>query len=461
MVPRMTVIVGLVVATLRAEPSVVVAPVSGVSQIEPVAAIRAGRRQGIAMGDRAAIVDGTRIIATGEVFLLDDTGCAVRLSTPLPADTTDTTPATRPFSTATRPYNAALRAVLVPASFVARAKAAMPAGTTIVAATVGTGPGRRQLWIDVGGLGGLAENDSVWIRRDDFPIARGRVVLVMPRTALVQPRPLVTNAVPDIGDLVDLWPSPAMRRTNRPETIVMEVTPTGEGASLKLAGARRDGLRPGRQLELYDGEAYVGLAGVVTSSDRLCIARSMRAFCTTQPTVGLRAIARAADPDGAAPLAARVFDVRSGYVLIAAGGADGVQPGQTFAVIREGNTVARLEAKTVEVDFTSAVVLPAEDGEPPQSIEKWDVAVREPIPRSPIIRIGTVTGVWRGGDWIIGAMTTADNRVRPGDVLRIAAETPVAAIVAVHEAGKAVLYVPPGWGRATITPDLPIERSDP
>ena len=436
----------------RADGGILTASVTGVAKIEPVASIDVGRREGVAMGDRVVVLDAgddLRIIATGEVFILDGTSAAVRTDERLDTEAAATQPAPRTEKRWT--------AVVVPASFVARAKRAMPAETTISGRAAAVGPGGRQVWVDLGRQSGLTEGDAVWIRREDFPIARGRVESVLAQTALVRPRPLVTNAVPDVDDAVDLWPSPAAARTGRPESVVMEVTPDKDGAILKLAGARRDGFTPERQLELFDGDNYVGLAGVVTSSDRLCLAKALRAFCTTQPSVGLRAVARPATSRPAGRLSARIFDVREGFVLISAGGADGVQAGQTFAVVRDGKVVARLEVQTVEVDFAGAEPIPGAPGEAPGELKKWDLVVREPMEPAPVQTVGAVRAVWRSGDWVIGA-SSADIEPKAGDVLRIAADSPVAAIVAQAAGTQMLLYVPPGWGRATIMAGQRIER---
>lgn len=436
-----------------AEPSVITAGVTGMSSLEPVVAIGAGRAQGLALGDRVAIVEAanpTKIVGTGEAYILDTAKAVVRLAE-RPASGR---PQTRPSAGAV----AGWRAIVVPASFIARAKEAMPPETTISAVAAGVGPGRRQVWIDAGRLSGLVEDDTVWIRREDFPIARGRVVLVLERTALVQPRPLVTNAVPDVDDAVELWPSPAARRLGRPESVVMEVTPDADGWMLKLAGARRDGFVAERQMELLNGNEYVGLAGVVTSSDRLCLAKSLRAFCATQPSVGLRAVGRPVASRPSVRLSARIFDVREGFVLISAGGADGVQLGQHFVVIRDGMVVARLEVQTVEVDFAGAEPRPAAPGEAVPELKKWDVVVREPVPPDPVQRAGTVGAVRRTGEWLTGTVTGAETGIEPGAVVRIAAESPVAAIVAGIAGPQVLLYIPPGWGRATILPGQAIER---
>ncbi len=436
-------------APVRAGGGILTASVTGVAKIEPVASIDVGRRQGIAMGDRVVVLsagDDLRIIATGEVFILDETSAAVRTAERLEAD-----------ATGSRPAAGRDRAVVVPASFVARAKKAMPADTTVSGRAAAVGPGGRQVWVDLGRQSGLTEGDAVWIRREDFPIARGRVESVLAHTALVRPRPLVPNAVPDVDDAVDLGPAPAAVRTGRAERVVREVPPDKDGAILKLAGARRDGFTPERQLELFDGDNYVGLAGVLTSSDRLCLAKALRAFCTTQPSVGLRALARPATSQPAGRRAARIFDVREGFVLISAGGADGVQAGQTFAVVRDGTVVARLEVQTVEVDFAGAEPIPGAPGEAPGELKKWDLVVREPMEPAPVQTVGAVRAVWRSGDWVIGA-SSADTEPKAGEVLRIAADPPVAAIVAHAAATQMLLYVPPGWGRATIMAGQRIER---
>ena len=419
------------------------ASVTGTSELEPVVAIDRGRRHGIAMGDAAAVVrpEGpARVVATGEVFLLQEDKAALRLTA-------------RPESSLT-----GLRAIVIPSGLVAAARTRMPEPTTVAGTIQAVGPGRRQAWIDRGGHSGLAPGDRMLVTRDDFPIAVGRLALVTENTALLQCRSLVSNALPQEGDEAELWPSPAMRRTGRLETMVMEVRPDPDGSILRVAGGRSDGLAPERILDLFAGSEYVGMAGITAADDRLATAKAMRAFCTTRPTVGLRAVAR--PPAGAsnARLEARVFDVRENYALISAGRSDGVLPGQTFAVIRNGQVVARLEVKVVEVDFAGAQPLPRADGATPAPLNRWDVAVREPVPESQVETLGTVAEVARAGDWV-RAVGQSSRLIRRGDVLRVATEPPSAAIVADVAGFDVLVYIPPGWGRGTIRSGQTLERT--
>ncbi len=454
---------GLAVLTANAHAAIVSAPLIGASRTEPVVVLEAGRQAGLAPGDRVAVVDGediTSVITAGEIVSIEDAKATARLADRLPVTIEAEGATTRSASTRTAAVpDPHFHAFVVPAQAVIRGKHAMPTETTITATAASVGPGHRQVWLDAGRAAGFEEGDTVWIRRDGFPIACGRIVEVLDRTALVQPRPLVTNAIPDIGDQVELWPSAAMKRTGRPETVVMDVAPNEEGATLTLAGARRDGLKPERPMELFDGDRYVGLAGITTSSDRLCLARSLRAFCATQPTVGLRAVGRPTATRPSAPLAARLFDVRQNYVLISAGNSDGVAIGQTFAVVQGGKTVARLEVRVVEMDFAGADVLPSEDGQPPAELKKWDLAVREPRPPEPAAPIGSTTAVWRSGEWAAAVVRDSPGPIEPETVLRIATSPPTAAIV-VHAAGsRLLLYIPPGWGRGPLAPGQRIERT--
>lgn len=461
-------VLGAWAAAARADAfGVVIAPVTDTSQLEPLATFDAGRRQGVAPGDPVAIVeqdDPTTVVTTGEVCRVEEHHATARLPKRLPAISTATRPvathaASGPAMSAdAAPAVPAFQAVVVPAAFVTAAKAAMPAGTTVAATVAGVGPGHRQVWIALGRTSGLAEDDAVWIRRAGLPIARGRVIAVLDGVSMVQPRPLVADAVPEAGDLVELWPTPAMKRSGRPETVVVEATPDADGTTLTLAGARRDGLRPGRQLELFDGDAYVGVTGVVTSSDRLCLAKSLRAMCATQPAAGIRAVARPAASQRSDRLAARVFDVRPDYILISAGQADGVAAGQTFVVLRDGARVAHIEVRTVEVDFSGAQVVPDEDGRPAGEIRKWDLAVREPVPPDPSELVGAISRLSDGGAWVTGVVRAGASAPRLAEVLRVVGEPGAAAMTAGVSGTRVLLYVPPGWGRVSAV-GQPLERT--
>jgi hypothetical protein len=421
-------------------PQVCRAAVLAVSRIEPVVSVGAGRQQGVAIGDAAAIVDGATVLATGRVIVLDDTRAALQLEE----------------ETAGRASLTGKRAVMVSASWLAAVRGQMPPGTTVRAQVSGVGPASRQFWIDAGSASGFAAEDTVWVLRDDFPVARGRVASVLGHAALVQSLPLVANALPDEGDAVELWPSPAMRRGSRPESVVMAVTPNADGAELTLAGSTREGFVAERQAELYDGGEYVGLAGITTASDRLCLAQSLRAFCTKLPVRGLRAVVRPAG-DHRRRLDARIFDVRPGYALVSAGDRDGVRIDDVFAVLRNGQIVGRLAVKAVKDDFAGTEPIPGADGTMPE-LQKWDRVVREPLPPEPVQRVGAVESVARSSRWLAASLVPDVGRVDVGEVVRIAADPPAAAIVTAVADSAALLYVPSGWGPASLTSGQAIER---
>lgn len=435
-------VLGASAESAPAPPSIVRASVTGVSRIEGVVSLDAGSRHGLALGDAMAILDGGRVLSFGHIFVIDEDQSAARLATDTPPNE----------SWVSR------RAVVVPASSLSAAKGRLPARTTVRARVADLGPGGRQLWIDAGKASGLSPDDALWILRDDFPLARGRVVLALERAALAQIRPLVANALPDSGDEVELWPSPAMIRSDRAESVVMAVTPNADGAQLTLAGSLREGFKPERQVEVFDGEAYVGLAAVTAASDRLCVAQALQAFCTTQPARGQRAVLRPEPGSADRRLEARVFDVRPGYALLSAGDRDGVRIDQIFAVVRDGQIVARLAVKAVKDDFAGAEPVLEADGSAPD-VRKWDRAVREPVPAAAVQRLGVVETVARGSQWMTARLDAPAARPDVGEVLRIAVEPPAAAVVVAVFDPRMILYVPPGWGAATIPPDVPVERT--
>jgi len=421
-------------------PAVYVSTVVDMLPAESLVSIRGGSRQGLAVNDPVSVVDGARVVDTGQVMRVDAEQAMVRLGS----------------SSVANQALAGKRAIVIPGSRLSEAKRRMPADTTPRGRVVVVGPASRQMWIDLGQASGLTADDNVWLLRDDYPIAQGRVARVLERSSLVLVRPLVSNTMSDIDDIVELWPSPAMRRTGRSESIIMAAKPNPDGAELTMAGSAREGFEPERQVELLNGAEYVGLAGITTASDRLCVAQSLRAFCTTQPTAGLHAKVRPPRKASDGRLEARLFDVRPGYVLISAGERDGVEIGQIFLVMREGKPVIRLLVKAVKEDFAGAEPMKETDEETSIEPIQWDRVVRDPVPADPVRVIGEVEAVARGGQWVTLSLAEA-GRPSVGDVVRIRTQPPTAALITVIGVEQGVLYVPPGWGIATITAGTAVE----
>jgi hypothetical protein len=399
---------------------------------------------GVAVGDAAAIVDGATPVASGYVAGVSGSHADVRL---------------------TQRYaevEADAACVVATASAVANGKTGMPTGTTVRGHVVRVGPGRRQAWINVGRASGLERGDTLWVRRGGFPIARAEVLTTEGNGSLVQCWHLVTNTLPTIGDAVALWPSPAARRNARPETIVMDVTPSSDGVTLTLAGSARDGFSVEQQIDLFDGSRYAGQAGVTATSDRLVLAESLPAFATTQPAVGMRAVARPPAERRAARLEARIFEIRGSYVLISAGQADGVRVGQRFAVIRDGKRLATLEVRAVKVDFAGAEIVAGAKGDAKgAALRKWDRVARLPLPPPTVIEVGTTATEVGPEGWLLATLTT-DEPIRIGAVVRVGDERATAALV-VRAAGPTVLlYVPPGWagGPVPVGADVSLVRDE-
>ena len=444
---RLAIVVGVTSAVATAAlaqtppttmPSAVVeTSVIDASEERGIISIRAGHGEGVAIGDPCWFFSNDRMIGHGEVFLVSDVGSAVRLNTHTGWPTADD-PAVA--------VTATQRRVL---------RNRMPPGTTIRARLVRLPPGRRTGWIDIGQAAGLRLDDSllVWRATKDkrIPIARGRVALLEPQTALLAFQPLVANAQPDLRDDVELWPAPAEGVGQSLTSTVIAVGQEGDAPIVRLVGTARDGLAPGRLLDLYRDGGFVGVATMTTVADPLSVAEMIVSASIDEPAVGDRAVIRS--PSGLLPhpIRAVVFNIQGEVCLLATGEADGVQVGEKFVVRRaiEGQSVeiAELTIYTVKVDYAGARIrLITPENHP---IQKWDFAERRTSHPPAWRTVGKIQRVAAEARTAFVAMATPTTIV-PGKVVRLTAiaegSGSTGAGIVLHTTDTAAdLYVPTGW----------------
>lgn len=446
---------------LRAEdggaPALLGTTVVGRAPDSATIAFAAGRDAGVTPGDRFWIWDDTSPTGMGEIYFVTDEQCVGRRVGPDSGITVGQA------------------TVVLRQSAASELRGRLPPGVTVRGKISRAAPERRTAYLDIGRLAGLRWQDDVLVRRNDIPIARGRVELLEDDVALVSLQLLVDNAWPGPGDAVELWPEPAARRETRLNSAVLDVRPGDYGPLVIIVGTAADGLSEGRLLDLYHDGKYVGAASIVETSDPLSAASLIESASPARPQAGDLAMLRARPGEPLPALSAAVFrvDLGEGYCLIAAGESDGVRVGEKFVVRRPDpahpggrREIAELTVTTVKVDFAGANFRPVvADG---TRVKQWDMAQRRVAVQSQWSRIGTIEAVDKTSRLLV-ARITQQTIIRPGRLIRWSSKgggRPGAAIVLRRLPNRLVLHVPRGWGNidrasaATIeAPSLPPVRS--
>ncbi|GMV96138.1 MAG: hypothetical protein AMXMBFR83_05060 [Phycisphaerae bacterium] len=412
-------------------------------------ACSAGRGAGVAVGDRFWVFRTRVPPAGGRILTVADNG-----STGV-VDAADG-------------LAGGLPAAILRSAALAACRETLPPETTIRGRLARTAPGRRSAWLDVGAASGLKVGDTLLIRRPvragfDLPLARGRVEIVREETALAGLEPVVGNALPEPGDLAELWPSPSDRASGRVESTVLSVRPADhEELILTLVGTESDGLAVGRLVDLFRGREYVGHAAIEQVGNPNSTARTIRAGQRLMPQAGDRAWVRPPPGPPARPIAAAIFQVAASpegdLAQLAAGDTDGIKVPEKFVVRHQDPSdasvrrdIAELTINKVNDDFSIALIRPlTADGE---KVRQWDFAERR-RPGAPDWRaVGIVQRVSAGSR---SAEVTLEPRstLAAGRIVRWVPESPPdqparpagAAIVIHRSADEALIYVPPGWG---------------
>jgi hypothetical protein len=330
----------------------------------------------------------------------------------------------------------------------------LPERTRITGSVVRVAPGRETAWINSGTHSGLTIGDTLLIRRQQIPLARGRVRLIQDETAQVTVLPLVGNATVEPGDEFILWPDSDIKVRARFNSTIMSIRPGSVGRVLTIVGGKQDGLVEGRLVDIYRDGEYVGVASIRDVGLVLSEAWMIEPATKLDPRIGDEALVRHQPSYPPPPLTAVVFRISQDVCLIAAGETDGVQVNEQFIVyhpvpMQKGleRAVAELTVKTVKVDYSGARIRPLISEENP--VNRWDMAHRRsklPMVWQPV---GQVTHIDAQGRTLVCHQIGPD-LIQPDQVVRFQrtdADTQPGAAVTVSVSGdQAVLYVPPGWG---------------
>lgn len=458
-------------AVAQMPPAVLETTVTGFSPERAVVAVPVGSKAGVEIGDRFWVFRGGGIDAAGEIQVVTAEGSAGAA-----AGAADITPG--------RPVTILRSAAL------AACRDNLPPEVTIRGRIARVPPGRRNAWLDLGAHSGINVGDTLLVRRltqnqVELPLARGRVEIVRDQTALVVLAPLVGNALPQPGDIAELWPSPADRRLGRLESMVLKTRPAAEPEGdllITLVGTAEDGLERGRLVDLFRGREYIGHAAIADVGDRNCSALVFAAGRRPQAEIkeGDRACVRSPAGSPAMPLSAAIFEILSTpdgqFARIAAGETDGVQTGEKFIVRRRDDAdatlrkdIAELTVQSVHVDHCTAGIHPLDPQAPP--VRVWDFAER----REPLLPDWRAIGIVQ--ERVVPASHAVTATLEPlstavvGRIVRCVPEEPAdphapapraAAAIVIHRSGdEAVLFVPPGWGQVEDLANARVELFDP
>ena len=417
-------------------------------------ALAAGRHAGVVVGDRFFLAGDAVLPAGGRVFLVTDKACTGRLA--------GSQHTVRPGQLAAVLREAALSSL----------RDRLPPGTTIAGSIARLPPGRRTAWIDLGSSSGLKLGDEllVWRRAIptprgpiDIPIARASVAQLEAHVALVALQPLVSNALPEPGDAVELWPAPADRRWGQATSAVLQVQPGKEGAEITMVGALVGGTVEGWLADVFRDGKYVGVAEITEATGPLTRARMIASMSAQAPEEGDRVVERPRAASRPYPLAAAIFRIEGEHCLLAAGETDGIEPDETFVVHRPdpGETtrriaVAELRVEKAQVTYADARIRPLIRDAP--AVQLWELAERQ-VPDAEVWQpIGIVEQAEPALCSAAGSVEPA-SRIAPGALVRLVPEnrTPAAAIVIGQVGDRVVTYIPPGWGDLSHLPRARIE----
>ncbi|GMU20552.1 MAG: hypothetical protein AMXMBFR13_06490 [Phycisphaerae bacterium] len=435
--------------------ALVQAQVIGTSNERGIVALSAGARQGVSLEDPFWVFSDTGVVAGGRIHLVMPDRAAGIMSG------TGAVPARD------RPASILVRARLM------NLREAMAPGVTIRGPLARVPPGRRTAWLSFGASSGLKTGDLLLVSRQadqklEIPVARARVEQLRADTALVALEPIVSNTLPQPGDVVELWPAPGDRALGWVESTVLQVV----GPMITLVGTAEEGLAPGRLVDLFRGDEYVGHASIVAVGESLSQAQMVNGGTHLPPQEGDRARVRPAVGASPQPVRAAIMKIlaEGEYAQIAAGETDGLRVGEKLIVRRPDATdptvwrdIAELSVNAVNVDHaTASIRLLTPEAE---RVRQWDFAERRNPPWPYWRQIGMVERV---DPSTRTAMAVLEPRspATTGTVVRWTPtpekptggrKRPGSALVIHREGDQAVLYVPPAWGEVENLPRALVE----
>lgn len=406
-------------------------------------ALNAGRRAGISLHDPVWFDLGPAGWQVGSIFFLTDEQSVCRLT-----DTARSEPL------------ADAPALLFRNNSLQILRPLLPERVTITGQVTACPPGRRTAWINLGAQDGLQLGDTLMIYRKGVPISRGQLALCEKQLSLMTCRPLVSNALPGLGDEVRLWPRPGEQAMGRTNSSVLGLQKEGNSTLITLVGSAADGLRNERTIDLFRGRRYVGAAVLTEVQAPLSKAQIIESASAMDAQVGDQVIIRPPAKSPAQPLTAAVFRIEpDGYCMIAAGEKDGVQRGEKFVIRHQDpadptlwRDIAELSITKVNIDYAAGFVGPLDNNSPP--VERWDLADRLTPSPPQYLPAGIVVEV---NPELRTAEADIDPQIEfiPGEVVRWIPTRrqesekdvqPAAAVVTAVHRDRVALYMPASWG---------------
>ena len=452
-VPHGSALLLLTITAQAAEPSRVVLtpPIERIDHETNLVSLNAGAEQGLTLGDPVWLTDMNTLHAAGHLTQIAPTSSVAQIDR-LPDDPSS------------------LRLSVLARSRLERTRDDWPASTTLHGTLARLAPGRLTGWMNLGEASGLRIGDSFLVHRETkgkhIPIARAELQSFTSHAGLVTLEPLVSNAVPEPGDSVELFPEPFERALGSFNSVVMAVEKDGGALDVRIIGATHDGLELERLIDVWRDGQLVGTATIVSLDDPLSRARMIDAATATTPEIGDRVTARPTTGTPNQPLRAPVFKVEDNLCLLATGEVDGVRVDDRFSVYAAAQEddaprrrLAELTVYTVKVDYCGARIVRGDVDTDP--IERWAMAVRD----APAWPSWETTGIVRetsGRTRHMIADIQPDSPLAPGDVVRWMPDSDLrrpyglAIVIAVMHT-EALLAVPPGWGNVKIAPRAAIQ----
>lgn len=431
--------------------------VVGFDEANGLLAMEGGSAKDVTLGDPFWLFSATGILADGLIYLTTERQCVGRLTN-------------RPSGTIPPGQSV----ILIRKTRTTSLRDRWPRGVTMHGLLTEVSPGHANARLNIGRSYGLRPNDNLIIRRKGIPISRGRIVDLQENAATLSLQPLVRNALPEPGDVAELWPRPADRRLGRINSWVLDVQPVGEGRQgqqVIIVGTAADGLTLDRTVDIFRNGRYIACASINHVSAPLSTALIKDSMSAGTPMAGDEVIARPSLSTLDAPLSVAVFRVdEDGYCLLAGGEDDGLQVGDKFIIRHQEPSeptiwqdIAELTITKLNQDFSGAYAYPLQANLPPVTL--WDLADRLE-PRQPQWRpIGILTE-----SRVENSAGIADidprSSLQNGDIVRLAPSAHqdaemgrvYAAALVVHRfPDRIVLYMPPGWGNPRTMKDARID----
>jgi hypothetical protein len=418
-----------------------------------IVALHGGHDANIQVGDPVWILSEHQPPAGGTTFFVSDQRSACRLHASIES-----------------PFAARSAAIIVRRQYISELQSEIPIGLTISGQITATLPEQGQAWINLGKFSGLRVTNNILIRRKQIPIARGEIIKLEDEKALLSLQPLVRNAQPRAEDTAELWPAPGNVRLHNINTYIITVRSADDGhTEIIVPGTADDGFAENSFANVFRNGRYVGTLLIEQIADPLSLGRWMEPLSRVKPEQGDRVVLRPPSDTLAYPLSAAVFQIdEGGYCMVATGEKDDIKHGETF-VIRQPvpdhpglwQDIAALNITKVNVDYSAGYVHPLRSESP--TVEPWDIADRLKAPSYAYQVLGEVSAILPGtrSALVDGAELEAGQIARwvtAEDKVDTSMQYMGIGLIVAEKAMGAIMYVPPGWGDASLLPYARVDQ---